>query len=277
MNTESEQQKPQQEVLYKYRDWTDEYSKRSVKDLEVFFPSPRQFNDPFDCAIPPDPFTATEDDIRARAARLVARDMPDANRIDQLYETDVLLKRFERNSKNPEFRENWERDTKQAMDDNFGVLSLTTDRTSILMWSYYANKHEGFCVGYDVRVLLDAVKPVAHEAYALSRVKYQRDFPDLRLEGYVNTIDLVMALLTTKAKDWEHEQEYRLTLEGRNEMPISLPKCAIVEVIVGARMPSDHVEEIESLLEGHGLLSTLRRAELAKDEYAITIEEIRSE
>lgn len=58
---------------------------------------------------------------------------------------------------------------------------------------------------------------------------------------------------------------------------ISLPKSAIVEVIVGARMPSEHVEEIESLLQGHGLLSTLRQAKLKEDEYAIMIGAIRSE
>ena len=81
MNTDSEQQKPHPKILYKYRDWNDEFSKRSIENLEVFFPSPRRFNDPFDCAIPPDPFGLTEDGIKAAAARFVARYMPGFNSV----------------------------------------------------------------------------------------------------------------------------------------------------------------------------------------------------
>lgn len=276
MDTDSEQQQPYPETLYKYRDWTGEFSKKSIKDLEVFFPSPRRFNDPFDCAIPPDPFGLTEDGIRAAAARSVARDMPGVNSIDQRFEIDARVEQFKKSSRSPEFRDKWIRDTKRSMEDEFGVLSLTSDPASILMWSYYANKHEGFCVGYDRRVLLETVKNV-HDAYALFRVKYQRDFPGLKLGEYSETIDLVNDMLTIKANDWGHEQEYRLILDGRNERAISLPKSAIVKVIVGARMPPDHVDEVVDILNGHELSSTLHRAKLKEDEFAITIEQIHSE
>ena len=232
----SEQQKPNKasEVLYKYRDWTGEFSKRSIENLEVFFPSPRRFNDPFDCAIPPDPFGSTEDEIRAAATRSVERDMPHLPSIERRFEIDSRLKQFKKSSESPEIQKKWKKDTRKAMEDEFGVLSLTSDPTSILMWSYYANKHEGFCVGYDRRVLLETVKNV-HETYALLPVKYQRHFPDFTLEGFPYKIDLVIDMLTIKAKDWEHEQEFRLILDGRNETAISLPKSAVVEVIVGAR------------------------------------------
>ena len=276
MNTDSEQQQPPPEILYKYRDWTGEFSKRSIENLEVFFPSPRRFNDPFDCAIPPDPFTETEDETRARAARSVAQDMPDASRIEQRFETESRVERFKNSSRSPEIRKNISMETTRAMADEFGVLSLTTDPTSILMWSYYADKHAGLCVGYDVRVLRETVNKV-HETYALLKVKYQRDFPDLRPQDYSDTRDLVIDMLTIKAKDWEHEQEYRLILDGRNDKPISLPKSAIAEVIVGARMPQKHIDEVANILEGHDLSSTLRQAKLKEDEYAITIEQIPSE
>lgn len=272
---------PQQEtaekpgVLYKYRGW-DEHSKRSIEHLEVFFPSPRRFNDPFDCAIPPALFGSNEDENRARAARSVAQDMPGANRTDRLLETDARLKRFQKNSKNPKFRENWRREETRTMADTFGVLSLTTDPTSLLMWSYYADKHAGFCVGYDLRVLCETVNEV-HKAYALSRVKYRKDIPDLRPEKYSNTIDLVVDMLRIKAKDWEHEQEYRLILDGKNEATIPLPKSAIAEVIVGARMPQNDVNEIAGFLERHGLSSALRRARLEEDKYAISIDPFSAE
>jgi len=39
-------------ILYKYRDWEDDYHKRMLTEDEIFFASSEDFNDPFDCAVP---------------------------------------------------------------------------------------------------------------------------------------------------------------------------------------------------------------------------------
>ncbi|HTA27228.1 MAG TPA: hypothetical protein VK809_05535 [Bacteroidia bacterium] len=39
-------------VVYKYRDWNNNFHKRTVLNLELFLSSPSNFNDPFDCKIP---------------------------------------------------------------------------------------------------------------------------------------------------------------------------------------------------------------------------------
>ena len=39
------------QILYKFRSWTDPNHKRWLTDREVYFASPSQFNDPFDCAL----------------------------------------------------------------------------------------------------------------------------------------------------------------------------------------------------------------------------------
>jgi len=39
-------------ILYKYRDWKNEKHKRLITEQEIYFPSPLDFNDPFDSRIP---------------------------------------------------------------------------------------------------------------------------------------------------------------------------------------------------------------------------------
>src|ERR1043166_3031890 len=36
-------------ILYKYRDWSNDFHKRLITHNELFLPSPLKFNDPFDC------------------------------------------------------------------------------------------------------------------------------------------------------------------------------------------------------------------------------------
>lgn len=270
MNTNSEPQQPHPEILYKYRDWNDEYNKRSIKDLEVFFPSPRRFNDPFDCAIPFDPFSSSDDSIRRVARIAVDRDSPGLSSIDRRLAIESRLDEFRRRSKSLEYQERWKEDTRKALQDHFGVLSLTTDPANILMWSYYADKHAGICVGYDVRILLDSVNKI-YSAYQLLPIVYQCDFPELKLDGEEKRIDMLDGLLTTKAVEWKHESEYRLLLGDTNEVAIPLPRSAIVKVVVGARMSEEHEAEVTGILESHGLSSTLYRAELLPDKYGLTI------
>ena len=66
-------------ILYKYRDWDDENHKRLLVDNEVYFATPKQFNDPFDCAIPfrYDEKDLTEENIFKKALTFAKRLYPD--------------------------------------------------------------------------------------------------------------------------------------------------------------------------------------------------------
>lgn len=38
-------------ILYKYRNWKDDYHKGLLTHNEIYFASPKDFNDPYDCRI----------------------------------------------------------------------------------------------------------------------------------------------------------------------------------------------------------------------------------
>ena len=39
-------------IIYKYRDWQDDYHKKIITDYQVFFAEPKSFKDPEDCKNP---------------------------------------------------------------------------------------------------------------------------------------------------------------------------------------------------------------------------------
>ena len=146
-----------------------------------------------------------------------------------------------------------------------GCLSATFD--SILMWSYYGENHKGICIELEVE---------ENPAY-LFKVEYQEERPAMQLEKIssvfcgklfakqdMSNISKEMTLLplvaqpyVTKAKGWEHEQEYRLIYSESDfdKTTIFKKKCAdgverymypakITKIYLGATMPEDKKEEI---------------------------------
>lgn len=92
------------------------------------------------------------------------------------------------------------------------ICSLSKVYNSLLMWSYY-NKHEGICIGLDMEklrpnllnlkcsLLLGALEFEVKYEEIIKKPNYFHDGKDYW--GYQ---------VSTKAKEWSHEEEVRLTL-----------------------------------------------------------------
>ena len=92
--------------------------------------------------------------------------------------------------------------------DSTWMCCLSKVYDSLLMWSYY-NSHKGICIGLNIDKLL---KCCQYKFIGLiypypAEVKY-RDI--LQKPDYFKDHNAWDELLTTKAKEWEHEQEVRL-------------------------------------------------------------------
>ena len=76
----------------------------------------------------------------------------------------------------------------------FGVLCFSRHWHNPVLWSHYADKHRGICLGFDIA--RRGVKPVT----------YQSERPRLRFPPSRLDAD---QLLYTKFLDWQHEEEWR--------------------------------------------------------------------
>lgn len=102
--------------------------------------------------------------------------------------------------------------------DKAWICSLSKVHDAMLMWAYYGN-HKGVCIGLDMdkaRPYLDNIQCSVFRGALELEVQYKNviEKPD-----YFNErIDYYRYQYSTKAKDWEHEQEVRLLLISPSQM-----------------------------------------------------------
>jgi hypothetical protein len=109
--------------------------------------------------------------------------------------------------------------------DKAWICSLSKVYDSMLMWAYYGN-HQGVCVGLDMdktKPYLDNIQCLVFRGALELEVQYKNiiDKPDY----FNDRIDYYRYQYSTKAKEWEHEQEVRLLLIDPSQIftPMGLP------------------------------------------------------
>ena len=97
------------------------------------------------------------------------------------------------------------REYRAGFDATTGLVCFSEDWTSPVMWSHYADKHKGICLGFDVR--RSSVKQVDY--------KEKRLLPDLG--GSEEPFGLTEAhrdtLNRTKCHEWKYEREWRMFVD----------------------------------------------------------------
>jgi len=94
---------------------------------------------------------------------------------------------------------------KDAFNEVMGLLCFTKDWSSPLIWSHYADRHRGVCLGFDVRRTI-----LATVEYEDDRLR--EDLPDDPDPAALDP-DLQARLARTKSHHWKYEQEVRVFLE----------------------------------------------------------------
>jgi len=184
------------------------YLKKLLENGEINFSKPAKFNDPFDCC----------------PAHL--NDVPD-NAFPHAIGASI-------------------NQTMQSFTSKIhGVVCLTRHSDKMLMWSHYGDQHRGVCVGFDTELLIDN---------SPKNSKGNRLFE--QIVEVVYTVDRPIngdsKMFYKKSKEWKDEDEYRIISTMQEGSPAwgpgtwNIPKNAIKEIIIGARLPTPYKEEINN-------------------------------
>lgn len=175
----------------------------------------------------------------------------------------------------------------------FGALCLAGVPDDPLLWGHYADGHRGFALGFDTEhEWFQRASPPDSILNAILKVTYQAERPVVQMTDEIERAATgygvyAKSMLFTKHQSWAYESEWRLvrelataslveTTEDRATIHLfEFPPAALFEVVLGARVADNAVNEIVDIL-GRSDFShvRLRRAHVSKSSYVLRIDDV---
>lgn len=192
------------DTLYQFYGF-DTGIEKVLKDKTIKFSNPLNFNDPFDCDIRL--LDVVKPDLSGLFDRLALEDLSDNSILDESFSSTIYSR--------------------------LRISCFSKVYDEILMWSHYAEKHKGICVGYNV-------EKIKSNNYFI-QVEYDNSFQSKVIYmDKINDIDNILQfnhLLRFKYKKWEYENEIRwLDMREREFVHFDDLGVKIDEIIFGLRV-----------------------------------------
>lgn len=152
-----------------------------------------------------------------------------------------------------------------AMRSSCGIYSLSKTPLDELMWAYYGDGHQGFCIEYDLeRLVLEA----RNQWDIVDEMKYLSRPPEIQAADILslgNHSEVLQKMLGTKSTRWAHEEELRIvtTSSGKNFHAAQ----AITGIHFGVRCSEDIQRKIRISLSGSGY--NYRQVRLIPESYQL--------
>jgi hypothetical protein len=123
-----------------------------------------------------------------------------------------------------------------------GVCSFAGDPRNILMWSHYADHHQGVCLQFDVvkdiDVFLGALKVNYPNSEAYPEINWAQ-------EDHINSLGRA---ILTKHKGWAYEEERRIIRPRQANSLLNFNHSALTGIIFGCKCDKNRYQMILELL-----------------------------
>lgn len=139
-----------------------------------------------------------------------------------------------------------------SLNESIGILCLSKNQDSLLMWSHYADEYSGAVIEFDDN----------HEFFqGKIEVDYRVHRPIKDISSYISDNETIpIAELCVKSNQWEYETEVRIArslsdcqkVADTDNFPIyvmNIPQDCIKSIILGERTSIDHQKEIWELIK----------------------------
>lgn len=251
---------------YKYLPF-DEGSLSVIRDSTLKYTSAYKFNDPFDC-------------LPTICERSVDRYLK--------FKTEMMDIHAQRAVRSPakriEFKRRQKLDVRKYLTsgdhlnsilNDTGIVCLSTIPKNILMWSHYANYHQGFVCEFKIKIYAEEDLLVSAKKLIAFPINYKSQRP-VHTYDEQNEVEILKKFLLTKYEIWHYEKEYRvLDFERGPGIHYYDRDNLLVGVIAGAKMhPKDFSalsKEVEKLQKTSIPELKLYKAEMSKAHYEIEI------
>jgi hypothetical protein len=221
-----------------------------VKNKQLWFSSPKNFNDPFDCNINLIDFQPSEEQIKTVINEKVQR-----NRKTRRQE-------IQKNKRNAYRIRNQFAEQLNEMFQNSGICCFSEKYENILLWSHYAENHRGICLGFN--------RGISKIATMSGKVQYRDNYEKALFFGMKG--EAIYHLVFTKSKDWSYEQEIRavrILSNGKTDFDI----CHLTEIIFGCKTEKSVIQEMKKIIFNLGTTHiNFKQAKQTKSSFNLSFE-----
>lgn len=237
-------------VFFKFRK-INKYLIDGLVKGTLYFASPKQLNDPFDCRV----------DIKKSAKQAIGQL---SGRRKEILTNLTNMERY---------LDQIQRDT-----SNVAVCSFSLFLNDSLLWAHYANQHRGLCLTYDFpESFLDnpreilAVAPVEYEDNSMTKW-FVDNTPTKENDFKEFTLEIVKKALTIKSPAWGYEKEVRII--RMQSGPFEIEKRHLKQVCFGLDTTDSDIDLIRKVIDNAGYSVTFCRIERSQSDFGIEAKEI---
>lgn len=242
-------------------------------DDTIYFSSPNYFNDPFDCGLDLRFKKKSRRYIKSHLINMLSNENPDLNNYQLNKAVEFIDKHFE--DFNPD-----NINTRYSLVQNLnhfisrtGVCCFSEKKNNILMWSHYANRHKGICIGFNYKKLVDMLIHFNVKNNVLTyinKVIYKKYYPSL--SGYKN--DEMIDLLFIKSSNWKYEKEWRIIYSEGDDKKIGLPVNVISGIYLGLKIDPKNEDIIKKALSLKKYRIDLYKAKKVKNQFGLAFKKM---
>src|SRR5690554_7638006 len=99
--------------------------------------------------------------------------------------------------------------------EKVGIYSLSKTFDDELLWAHYANSHTGFCIEYNLEVLINTYK---HDNLYHFPVTYKKNPPSVDINDIISAREsnsIIQKMTSHKSLKWKRSEEHTSELQSR--------------------------------------------------------------
>lgn len=243
--------------FYRYYPINDEnkiFIEKIFTHNELYFPSPKKFNDPFDSRNPVS-YEGTVAEWEKYIGDRIDKYFPNLTKEQKKIKINELAQKASNSSIFDSFPDSYI--------DEMGVFCMSEKNDNILMWSHYTDGHKGICLEF---------KSIANKPFFViaQKMKYESKYskPNMLRSSPEETMQ---AILLTKSKDWKYEKEWRIINHDNGPGVYNFPAELLTSVILGCSIPEENKSLIIDLSLSRSPKPRIYQAKKKKDGFGLDI------
>lgn len=218
---------------------------KNIINGELWFGKPKNQNDPYEGEFVIDGFS--ENLSETNRLKIIKQMFPNER-------IDFLKVKYRNDLNNREFFMDYTDYMNDLIKDQYGICCFSKTFDEILLWTHYADSHQGMCLIYDMSVLNKSFKE-NYNSVGGGNANYSLDVPRIKVELHENGIPFINGFdqLIFKYKNFEYEQEFRFIKyfnpRFSKERNLKIDNSALFGIIFGESMPINDKRTIINLMK----------------------------